>query len=64
MRTPDCTCGWMNDWTDSGDRGAARHDHDYRDCPNRAVCNESVERGTPRRCLLPPSHAGDHRDTN
>lgn len=21
-------CNWVNTWTDSGDRGAAQHDHD------------------------------------
>jgi hypothetical protein len=23
-------CGWVNNWTDSGDRGAAQCDHDRR----------------------------------
>lgn len=31
-------CGWVNDWTDSGDRGAAQVDHE-RTCK---VCPPSI----------------------
>lgn len=31
----DCACGWVNAWTDSGDRGMAKADHG-RHCPQHA----------------------------
>ena len=30
-RSADCACGWVNQWTDSGDRGLAAADHE-REC--------------------------------
>lgn len=52
----DCECGWVNDWKDSGDRGAAAWMHKERECPNRPECNAILgwKDGQPHYCKAAP----------
>lgn len=52
-------CGWVNTWSDSGDRGAARADHD-RECPRVPEPGTRIElvRTSDQYTLLEPGERG------